>query len=56
MEEEPREASVESSSEDENGELVNDHLEGKFLNVLAKLRAKDPSMYTVEKPLFEGAY
>lgn len=42
-----------SSEEDENGDLINDNVESKFLSTLAKIRTKDPDIYNVKNSIFE---
>lgn len=42
------------SSEDEDGVLLTNQVEEKLLTVVAKIRNKDPSIYNIDKPVFEG--
>lgn len=40
--------------EDSDGELINEKVSEKFIQTLAKIRAKDPSIYKAEKTFFKG--
>lgn len=40
--------------EDFDGELLNEKIEDKFIETLARIRTKDPSIYKSDKKFFKG--
>lgn len=50
---EPSEESSEYSEEDSDGVLINDTVEKKFLETIARIRAKDPSLKNTTTDVFE---
>lgn len=42
-----------SSVEDENGQLINEHITSKFIQTLAKIRYKHPDIYKTDQNIFE---
>lgn len=54
MEQEREDDDSSEFEEDSDGELINEKVSEKFIETLAKIRQKDPSIYKAEKTFFKG--